>query len=165
MVTGCISQNTSQSLRIQVSIRTKGLGQTEQGDNVSIPSYSGQHSYGRRTTGQVLFCVSIPSYSGQHSYEIMQKGNRHGSLNPFVFRSAFVRCSGEQASYDVSLNPFVFRSAFVHAAICAASAELEVSIPSYSGQHSYMTIDVSDQRSLSQSLRIQVSIRTFTPSD
>ena len=201
------AESVSQSLRIQVSIRTLRDDAFRRQDQVSIPSYSGQHSYGtfrhdsdkgyqsqslriqvsirtqwKRHNREGLW-VSIPSYSGQHSYWTYIGPVEIEGLNPFVFRSAFVRSSttklnthdqvsipsySGQHSYVIGgqtwtancLNPFVFRSAFVPSlsaemgeAGASQSLRIQVSIRTPS-------LCLKEQGYWSQSLRIQVSIRT-----
>ena len=105
----------SQSLRIQVSIRTK-RGFCMEILRVSIPSYSGQHSY---KAGKEVCKVasSLNPFVFRSAFVLIHNSAATGHatrLNPFVFRSAFVRKGGSQDCSNFSLNPFVFRSAFVH---------------------------------------------------
>ena len=150
----------SQSLRIQVSIRTPGL--VGLGGLKSLNPFVFRSAFVRHDERRSGKTVSIPSYSGQHSY----RSNRHHTSTSIVSQSLRIQVSirtvcflfhdstwarsqslriqvsirtpaSSPLSPTARLNPFVFRSAFVlgwfRSRVWSSS---------------------------SQSLRIQVSIRT-----
>ena len=104
--------------------------------------------------------VSIPSDSGQRSYGRFVLFGTAWCLNPFRFRSTFVPLLDKLAIFFFRLNPFRFRSTFVPTSLQQPRSCLGLNPFRFRSTFVPFTGTDDALADVSQSLQIQVNVRT-----